>query len=80
MPASIAEQLGVATVLSLRVSRTVRLPLARVAVSFLGIDLLTFQVSSYSALDKIDVGVYVVTTAKFQKFMKLEFGLRWALS
>jgi len=27
--------------------------------SFLGIDLLKFQVSSYSALDKIDVGVYV---------------------
>src|SRR6516225_9649904 len=31
--------------------------------SFIGIDLLKFQVSSYSALDKIDVGVYVVTTA-----------------
>jgi len=35
--------------------------------SFLGIDLLKFQVSSYSALDKIDVGVYIVTTAAFQK-------------
>ncbi len=42
--------------------------------SFIGIDLLKFQVSSYSALDKIDVGIYVVTTAKFQKFMKSECG------
>jgi hypothetical protein len=39
--------------------------------SFIGIDLLKFQVSSYSALDKIDVGLYVVTTAAFQKKMKL---------
>ena len=45
--------------------------------SFMGIDLLKFQVSSYSALDKIDVGVYVVTTTKFQKFMKLECGQNW---
>jgi hypothetical protein len=29
---------------------------------FIGIDLLRFQLSSYSALDKIDVGVYIVTT------------------
>jgi len=28
--------------------------------SFLGIDLLKFQVSSYSGLDEIDVGVYIV--------------------
>src|SRR6266513_2817663 len=45
--------------------------------SFLGIDLLKFQVSSYSALDKIDVGVYIVTTGKFQKFMKAECGQNW---
>jgi hypothetical protein len=38
--------------------------------SFIGIDLLKFQVSSYSALDKIDVGVYVVTTRQFQRRMK----------
>lgn len=38
--------------------------------SFIGIDLLKFQVSSYSALDKIDVGVYIVTTSHFQKTMK----------
>ena len=35
--------------------------------SFLGIDLLKFQVCSYSGLDKIDVGVYIVTTRDFQK-------------
>jgi hypothetical protein len=45
--------------------------------SFLGIDLLKFQVSSYSSLDKIDVGVYVVTTARFQKIAKSEFNLNW---
>jgi hypothetical protein len=45
--------------------------------SFLGIDLLKFQVSSYSALDKIDVGVYVVTTARFQKSLITDFDLNW---
>jgi hypothetical protein len=45
--------------------------------SFLGIDLLKFQVSSYSGLDKIDVGVYISTTADFQKRMKIEFGQNW---
>jgi len=41
--------------------------------SFLGIDLLKFQAASYSGLDKIDVGVYIVTTKEFQKRMKKEF-------
>jgi len=45
--------------------------------SFIGIDLLKFQVSSYSALDKIDVGVYVVTTTRFQKFMKSNYNQNW---
>ncbi len=45
--------------------------------SFLGIDLLKFQVSSYSALDKIDLGVYVVTTARFQKVMRTECKQNW---
>jgi hypothetical protein len=45
--------------------------------SFIGIDLLKFQVSSYSALDKIDVGIYVVTTANFQKVMKQTFNQNW---
>ena len=41
--------------------------------SFMGIDLLKFQVASYSGLNKIDVGVYVVTTKRFQKLMKKSF-------
>lgn len=45
--------------------------------SFIGIDLLKFQVASYSSLDKIDVGVYIVTTRNFQKRMKKEFNLNW---
>ncbi len=45
--------------------------------SFMGIDLLKFQVASYSALNKIDVGIYVVTTANFQRFMKAETGQKW---
>ena len=45
--------------------------------SFLGIDLLKFQVSSYSGLDKIDVGVYIVTTKEFQSRMKKEFKQNW---
>jgi hypothetical protein len=38
--------------------------------SFIGIDLLKFQVASYSNLDKIDVGIYIITTKNFQKHMK----------
>lgn len=45
--------------------------------SFLGIDLLKFQVSSYSGLDRIDVGLYVVTTSRFQKTMKSSFATNW---
>jgi len=45
--------------------------------SFLGIDLLKFQVTSYSGMDKIDVGVYIVTTKEFQKRMGKEFGKNW---
>jgi len=45
--------------------------------SFMGIDLLKFQVSSYSGLDKIDVGIYIVTTKDFQKTMKREFDQNW---
>ena len=46
--------------------------------SFIGIDLLKLQLSSFSGLDKIDVGVYVVTTSNFQKRMKHEFNLNWS--
>jgi hypothetical protein len=42
-----------------------------------GIDLLKFQVASYSSLDKIDVGVYIVSTQNFQKRMKKEFKQNW---
>lgn len=45
--------------------------------SFLGIDLLKFQVASYSALDKIDVGVYVTTTREFQKRLQSEYDQNW---
>ena len=45
--------------------------------SFIGIDLLKFQVSSYSSLDKIDVGVYVVTTREFQKTMREKYKNNW---
>jgi hypothetical protein len=45
--------------------------------SFMGIDLLKFQVSSYSALDQIDVGVYIVTTRSFQKTMISKYEQKW---
>jgi len=45
--------------------------------SFIGIDLLKFQVASYSGLDKIDAGVYVVTTRNFQRTMKQKHNQNW---
>ena len=42
--------------------------------SFIGIDLLKFQVASYSGLDRIDLGVYIVTTLNFQKQMQKLYG------
>jgi len=45
--------------------------------SFLGIDLLKFQVASYSGLDKIDVGVYVTTTKQFQRTMLSQYRQNW---
>jgi hypothetical protein len=45
--------------------------------SFIGIDLLKFQVASYSGLNKIDIGIYVVTTKSFQKTMKDNFHQNW---
>ncbi len=35
--------------------------------SFIGIDLLKFQMMSYASLDKIDVGVYIVATNALHK-------------
>ena len=46
--------------------------------SFIGIDMLKFQIGSYSELDKIDVGIYVVTTKNFQKRMTDEIGQKWS--
>lgn len=45
--------------------------------SFIGIDLLKFQVASYAGLDKIDVGVYIVTTKNFQKEMIRKYNQNW---
>ena len=45
--------------------------------SFIGIDLLKFQVSSYSGLDQIDIGIYVTTTSRFQKHMAKEHVQKW---
>ena len=45
--------------------------------SFIGIDMLKMQIGSYSGLDRIDIGIYVVTTQNFQKRMKQEFDLNW---
>ena len=45
--------------------------------SFLGIDLLKFQVCSYSALDTVDVGIYIVSTKEFQKRATKEHGQNW---
>ena len=45
--------------------------------SFIGIDLLKFQVASYSGIDKIDLGVYILTTQKFQRAMVTEYDNNW---
>jgi hypothetical protein len=45
--------------------------------SFIGIDLIKFQVASYSSLDKIDLGVYVTTTSNFQKTLAKQHSLNW---
>ena len=41
--------------------------------SFIGNDLLKFQIGSYSELDKIDVGVYVVATKNFRRQMSSQY-------
>ena len=45
--------------------------------SFIGIDLLKFQVASYSNLDTIDFGIYITTTLAFQKKLIETYGLKW---
>lgn len=45
--------------------------------SFLGIDLLKFQTSSYSNLDKIDLGVYIAVTSNYLKKLTKEYKQKW---
>lgn len=48
--------------------------------SFIGIDLLKFQVASYANLDKIDFGVYITTTRAFQRYLIHNYNLNWESS
>ena len=48
--------------------------------SFMGIDLLKFQVCSYSWLDHINVSVYITTTKQFQRRASAEFNQNWERS
>jgi hypothetical protein len=45
--------------------------------SFWGIDLLKFQASYNSGLNKIDAGVYIVTTINFQGKMTSDYKQNW---
>ena len=45
--------------------------------SFLGTDLLKFQMASYSNLDLIDFGVYITTAKAMQKFLTNQYGHNW---
>jgi len=45
--------------------------------SFIGIDLLKFQMVSYSNLDLIDFGVYVTTTKAVQQHLSLHYQRNW---
>lgn len=45
--------------------------------SFIGIDLLKFQIASYSNLDSIDFGTYICTTRNMQKYLSKNYGHKW---
>lgn len=45
--------------------------------SFLGTDLLKFQMASYSNLNLIDFGVYITTTKAMQKLLTTQYGHYW---
>lgn len=45
--------------------------------SFLGTDLLKFQMASYSNLDLINFGVYITTTKAMQRFLAAQYGHNW---
>lgn len=45
--------------------------------SFIGTDLLKFQMASYSNLDLIDFGVYITTTKTMQKYLSTHYSRNW---
>ncbi len=45
--------------------------------SFIGIDLLKFQMASYSNLNLIDFGVYITTTKTMQRYLKDRYHRNW---
>lgn len=45
--------------------------------SFLGTDLLKFQMASYSNLNLIDFGVYITATKAMQKYLTSQYGHNW---
>ncbi len=45
--------------------------------SFIGIDLLKFQIASYSNLDNIDFGAYICTTRNMQKYLIKQYNHKW---
>ena len=45
--------------------------------SFIGIDLLKFQMASYSNLDFIDFGIYITATKAMQKYLKTKYNRNW---
>ena len=45
--------------------------------SFLGTDLLKFQMASYSNLDLIDFGVYITATKGLQKYLYRQYEHHW---
>ncbi|MHA1756880.1 MAG: BglII/BstYI family type II restriction endonuclease [Promethearchaeota archaeon] len=48
--------------------------------SFLGGDLLKFQIASYSSNNVIDLGVFIVTTKNFQKYISKNYDQIWETS
>ncbi|KXB01671.1 restriction endonuclease [candidate division MSBL1 archaeon SCGC-AAA261F17] len=46
--------------------------------SFIGIDLLKFQTLSYSYLDRIDVGVYIMVTKDYRRKLIKEYDQPWS--
>lgn len=60
------------------VKETIGLELGFRHISYTGFNLLKFQLSCQNNLDKIDVGIFVVTTLNFQKQIKKTYHQNWA--